>query len=281
MYSVYCIEFPNGKRYIGITRLKPEARWGDGKKYKTCVLVNRAIEKYGWKNVTHLVIDQAETKEEAEAKEKYYIAAYKTTDKEFGYNILAGGDVSTCELTDEMRAKLGSGWRGKTRSQEEKDKISAGVKKTFNRAESNGHRGLSASAETKNKMSESQKARWDDEKRMVASERLRERMADPEYKERIISNLSKYKRKKGEYSVSDETKAKISEYNKGRWLGDKSPSSKPVLQFSKDGELIKRWANAGEAERAGIGLRSNIGKCCRGSKSVKTVGGYVWRYETA
>ena len=41
----------------------------------------------------------------------------------------------------------------------------------------------------------------------------------------------------------------------------------------------RRWSNAGEVERAGIASRSNVSKCCCGVPHVKTVGGFVWRFE--
>ena len=48
----------------------------------------------------------------------------------------------------------------------------------------------------------------------------------------------------------------------------------PILQFSKDGTLIKEWPSASEACRR---LRiSNICHCLKGRK--KSAGGFVWRY---
>ena len=52
-YSVYVHTAPSGKMYVGITKQKPEYRWGrNGIKYKTQVFY-RAIEKYGWDNIDH------------------------------------------------------------------------------------------------------------------------------------------------------------------------------------------------------------------------------------
>lgn len=279
MYWIYCHVFPNGKRYVGLTRTSLEKRWGNGNKYTGCVLVDRAIKKYGWENVEHVIIDSAKTKEEAEGKERYYIRKYDSDNPDHGYNMLPGGDVSTNDATEEMRHKLGNGWRGKNRSDDEKRKIGEGVKKTFSRPESNGHFGLKASEETKRRMSKSQKETWDDEKREKAAERMRDRMADPDYKQKVLGNLEKYRRKPGEWNMPDATKEKLSKHFKGKWLGEKSPCSKPVLQFTKDGTFVKRWANAGEAERAGVALRCNISKCCKGYANCKTAGGYVWKFE--
>ncbi len=54
-------------------------------------------------------------------------------------------------------------------------------------------------------------------------------------------------------------------------------TSKPVLQYTKEGEFIKEWMSA---TKAGIELslsRGNIGSCCKGK--VKTCGGYIWKYK--
>ena len=50
----------------------------------------------------------------------------------------------------------------------------------------------------------------------------------------------------------------------------------PILQFSKDGELIKEWPSAREAERQLGIFQSHICKCCKGR--LKSAGGFVWRY---
>lgn len=281
MYYIYCHTFPNEKRYVGITRTSPERRWGKGKNYSTCPLMDRAIQKYGWENIKHEVVDTAESKDEAEAKERHYIKQFMSDRPEYGYNILPGGDVADNPLTDEMRHKLGNGQRGKSRTDEEKHRISVGVKTTFSRPERNGHLGMLHSKSTRRKMSESQVKRWSDDPslRADAAARMRQRMNDPEFRAKVSANLSKFRRKPGEWTMPEEARFKIGDRNRGKWIGEKSPCSKAVLQYDVNGEFIKRWANACEVERAGIANRSNVAKCCRGNPHVKTVGGFVWRYE--
>jgi len=55
--------------------------------------------------------------------------------------------------------------------------------------------------------------------------------------------------------------------------------SKPVSQYTLDGNKIKEYPSAREAARQTGLSRSNICNCCRGVKYVKSVGGYVWKYE--
>ena len=282
MYTVYCHEFPNGKRYVAITGMSVDRRWNNGNGYKTCPLMDRAIKKYGWENVRHDILEVVENLSEAEGLEKHYISLFKSNDLKHGYNILPGGDVSNGNISEETRKKLGSGWRGKERSCEDKAKISRGVKRTFSREESNGHFGMHHTQETKDRMSESQKASWENNKkrRQSASERMAIRMEDPSFRNRVLTNLKSVpKRKPGEWSMPESAREKLREHFTGMWVGEKSPCSKPVLQFSKDGSFIKRWANAGDVERAGIAKRRNVGKCCSNAPHYKTAGGYVWKYE--
>lgn len=281
MYTIYCHTFPNGKRYIGLTKLSLNERWSNGTGYKTCPLVDRAIKKYGWENVKHEVLGTTDNLHDAEQMEREYIQMFSTNDAKKGYNILPGGDVSMNEPSEEIRKKLGNGWRGKNRSEEEKKKISNGVRKAFERPESNGHFGMKASDEARAKMSASHIARWNqDGAREERSKMLLDLWKQEEYRSKMLEIRKQQRhRQVGEYSVSDETKAKLSEQFKGKWIGDKSPCSKSVLQFSKDGTFIKRWANAGEAERAGVALRTNISKVCRKAPHCKTAGGFIWEFE--
>ena len=104
MYKVYMHVTPNGKRYIGITKSSLKRRWGNGTGYKT-QLFNRAIEKYGWDNIKHVILYENLTEEEAKQKEIELIAKYNTADRKCGYNQTKGGDTRKSP-TLETRLKL-------------------------------------------------------------------------------------------------------------------------------------------------------------------------------
>ena len=88
-YSVYEHIFPNGKRYIGISK-QAEKRWRNGDGYHAQTKVYKAIQHYGWDNVKHNIIVDGVTKEQAETLEKYLISALDTIRN--GYNITTGGE---------------------------------------------------------------------------------------------------------------------------------------------------------------------------------------------
>lgn len=117
MWSIYKITNTiNNKKYIGQTIREPKERWQEHKKKANNNTDNtplaRAIRKYGWDNFTTEVIDTANSQQEADEKEKYWIKYYKTCIQEFGreagYNITPGGGgvIRTTEEQKELMFKL-------------------------------------------------------------------------------------------------------------------------------------------------------------------------------
>ena len=68
---------------------------------------------------------------------------------------------------------------------------------------------------------------------------------------------------------SEESKEKIRKNN----------PSKPVLQFSKDGEFISEYPSTQEAERQTGCNHSSICECCKGKR--KSCGGFIWQYKSS
>ena len=93
-YVVYRHVSPSGKYYIGITKDYKTRTRDKHLSYKNCPVFFNAIIKYGWENIKHEIIDYCDSVEQAEERERYFISLYKTTEREFGYNICAGGDIS-------------------------------------------------------------------------------------------------------------------------------------------------------------------------------------------
>ena len=65
------------------------------------------------------------------------------------------------------------------------------------------------------------------------------------------------------------------------WLGKfgaDCPTSKPIVQLSKDGKFIRRWSAAMEVKRE-LGIHNvHITACCKGKRNF--AGGFRWVYAT-
>ena len=104
-YYVYMHICPNNKKYIGITSLIPKKRWNYGRGYKYSILFYKAIQKYGWDNIKHIILFENLTKEEACEKEIELISKYKSNNSKYGYNITNGGNTTSL-FTDEIKKKI-------------------------------------------------------------------------------------------------------------------------------------------------------------------------------
>lgn len=109
-YTAYChTNAVNGKKYVGITKRKPEYRWGkDGNGYKGSARFENAIKKYGWDNFKHEIILSGLSKDEAENAEIRLIKEFNSSDEKYGYNLALGGKAN--EFTESTRKKLRKSW---------------------------------------------------------------------------------------------------------------------------------------------------------------------------
>lgn len=114
MYCVYKHTCPNGKVYIGITGQDPLRRWNNGKSYLKQKFFGSAILKYGWDNIKHEILFDGLSKEEACQKEVELIAKYKSNNKNYGYNLSAGGEFGGkgVHLSKETRRKMSESRKG-------------------------------------------------------------------------------------------------------------------------------------------------------------------------
>lgn len=199
-YCVYVhINKQNRKCYVGITK-DIRARWGpNGSHYNRAHIFGRAIEKYGWDNFEHIIIENNITFKEAKILEQLYI---KELDAKVpnGYNLTDGGEGTVgFKLSEEAKKRIGI------------------------------------------KMSEIRKG--------------------CEFSEEHKKNLSK---------------AKVEYIKRAKENGIQLPAKrKPVLQFDKNGNFIKRYESAIDAYRET--KICQIYGACDGVR--KTAGGYIWKWE--
>lgn len=132
-YVVYKHTVPNGKVYIGVTCQALNKRWLNGLGYSHNDYFFKAIKKYGWQNIKHEILFDGLTKEEACKKEIELIAAYKSNQREYGYNMTDGGDgVNGFKHNSETLSKINNLWekghipwnKGKKTSEETRAKQS-------------------------------------------------------------------------------------------------------------------------------------------------------------
>ena len=92
----------NKKMYIGTTSRNPNKRWENGKGYRNQSFGND-IKEFGWSNFEHIVLIENLDEDAAYEIEKFLIDKYKTNQKEFGYNVSAGG--KGCSYTPSIITK--------------------------------------------------------------------------------------------------------------------------------------------------------------------------------
>ena len=178
----------NGKVYVGQTTRSLKARWDQHCRPSSGSLtaIKSAITKYGKQNFKIQPLEIAETIQQLEELEIYYIKYFNSMAPK-GYNILAGGNVSN-GITLEVRQKMSKSQTGKKRSAESIRKQA--VSRT----------GQRLSQETRDKISISNKGQ-------VRSPEIRANISK--------SHMGLISPKKG-IPLSDETKAKMSASKKGR-----------------------------------------------------------------
>lgn len=113
------------KYYIGITGTSVEQRWGsNGCRYKLGNgrhegLFYRAIQKYGWDNIKHIILFENLTEKEAWDKEIDLIKKYKSNDPKYGYNHTSGGGgTNGMKHSKETRQLLSKMQKGKKKNKD-------------------------------------------------------------------------------------------------------------------------------------------------------------------
>lgn len=306
-YYVYKHTSPSGKVYIGITnKHPPEKRWySNGSGYKRQQFFWRAIQKYGWDNFKHEILFENLTKDEACEKEIELIKIYDSTNPNKGYNCSTGGEnsLSGVQWTDDMkndRSKLytgdGNPFFGKKHSKESKEKMSKSQK---------GHqapnKGKNPSNDTLQLWSKQRKGKSYGPKEAMSDEDKKKLSEAHSFQKKPIVLLDDNNNIIAEYdSISQASKltgidaGSLSNCCRGirksingqvwRYKYEEDAlnyttksQSKAVIQFDKNGTMIREYNSMSEAERiTGISI-SGIGACCQHKRL--TAGGFTWRYK--
>ena len=79
-------------------------------------------------------------------------------------------------------------------------------------------------------------------------------------------------------NYSLQSRKKMSDSIKQHWKSTPFPTSKPVFQFSLDGELLRKWESATKAAESLNLSQPDIMRCCIKQEHYKSVGGFLWSY---
>ena len=149
----------NGKIYIGQTQRTLEKRISEHKR-KNKFLICHAIKKYNWNNFKSEVIEECDTIEKLNEREKFWIAYYDCKTPK-GYNSTDGGEgVPGLTCSKKTREKLSLINKGLKQSEEVKHKKSESLKKHYlehpetKEKTSKPHKGSTHSFGTKKKWQE-------------------------------------------------------------------------------------------------------------------------------
>ena len=143
----------NSKRYIGQTQHSTlEKRWSVGLKNSPNAHLRASIARYGPQAFRREVLAYTNVQEEADALERYYILLWRTTNPEFGYNLMLGGRQGPGRHIEDVKERISYGskqmwarrspkdrWefqfatklRWLNRTEEEREKISRNITKAL------------------------------------------------------------------------------------------------------------------------------------------------------
>lgn len=242
---IYAHLTPSGKYYIGQTTRKLKSRWGkNGIGYKGDTIFWNAINKYGWDNIKHIILEKIEADNELELYNKlnelelYYIEKYNAM-APYGYNIRGGGNGP---LAEETKQKISDKLSGKPKSDEHKKHLSeaAHLRRDTEETRQNKSQALKGkkawnkglTKETsiilKNK-SDRMRQKYDSGelvgywKNKTFSEEYRKKLSDA-HKGKKLSNDTRKKMSESKKGIkkSESMKKKLSESRKGMKLSDET-----------------------------------------------------------
>lgn len=131
--KIYCIYKhtckENGQVYIGQTCQNVSKRWNHGEGYIKSPYFYTAIQKYGWDNFLHEILEDGLTSEEANQREQYWIKYYKSNIKGYGYNLTKGGDSHL--YNQESKNKMSQKAIDRFSDEEERNKQSERLKEAY------------------------------------------------------------------------------------------------------------------------------------------------------
>lgn len=108
----------NGKCYVGQTvKDNPNRRWQNGTGYKGNSKFYNAIQKYGWDNFEHIILETNVPLTELNKRENYWINYYDCINN--GYNLLYSSEENTHHsYSEDMKIRIRKGWTSELRKKQ-------------------------------------------------------------------------------------------------------------------------------------------------------------------
>lgn len=241
-YVYLTLNLITGRYYIG----QKKSDHFLGTKYLGSGKVLRyAVQYYGKENFDVDLLETADSKEELDEKEKYWIKALDATNRIYGYNLASGGGGvgGTGSWTDERRINTSKRYTGVNnphygKKHTEESKMLMSINNAMHRPEIREK----CSRYRKGKLCGDDNPMKRTEVNKKVSEKLKNRPKTEEHKRKISESLSRR-----------------------------------INQYSIDGELINTYKSASDAI-ATFGLKDPgyIHKCCNGKR--ESYKGFIWRY---
>lgn len=180
-YIYMTINLINNRKYIG---QKKSDVFLANKYLGSGIILRQAVRAYGKENFQVILIEECDTKEELDEKEKYYIELYDAAHSDEFYNIALGGQSQAHVHSEEEKKRISEAQIGKKLSNETKQRISLSLKEYYLE-----HPACALSEEQKIKISEKMKDRVvDDEVRIKMSESHKGVPLSDYHKQRISEN---------------------------------------------------------------------------------------------
>lgn len=295
----------NQKTYVGITCKKPELRWGyQGNGYKGQAFF-KAIQKYGWDNFDHKIVETDLSEAEAKELEIFLIDKLQSHVSKHGYNVSLGGDgylgvdnhgeknpMYGRRHSDETKAKISAtnkgralkpaGWR---HTEEARRKMSLAPRPTVS-GKNNYWYGRRNDKLIEVSIAAHSKAvcQFDLDMELIQtypSAMQAERETGVNHSRIAACCRHKSKTANGYiwiYKSELSNLAQLKTYLINNLIDtNKVLFGKAVYQFDTSLNFIQKFLSLHDAERATGVSRSSIAKACGGT--AKTAGTCIWKYE--
>lgn len=238
MTQVYKLTSPSGKHYIGLTSATLEERWKqhvtlwkklnskgiDYRGKQVTSILFYAFDKYHPDTWLKEIVFETTNLDEAKSKEIELIEQLNTTNSDFGYNVLVGGQTgwagkNLSEEHKEKQAKTRSEWYKTEEGKIWKQQLSERWANTENNPSTLkiGQPGTKHSEETKTKISKIKKEYYETHdspnKGKILSDDVKEKMSlakkgkklSPEHREKVVSALYGRKQTFNQKKIATET----------------------------------------------------------------------------